>query len=226
MRLDDHRLSAFRYGRNASAQIMIQGSGFMRMGKNFLHILAATALWAPIAAHAADSIFGVWVRDGHPTDKLEFYDCSGKLCAKGIQPMLDGSPAPQILRSAAKTGPNSWKGDLFNPEDGKTYTGKITYDSPTKLTLTGCLVAFLCQSETWTRVSGPPKPAAAEAKPAGKGAPAHEGEKEKEKAPEKDNSKSVEQPAKTTPAKPKSGAAPAAGKPAAPKHPAPEDADE
>lgn len=130
-------------------------------------IVATTALCASSATFAADPIYGVWVRDGHPTDKLEFFDCSGKLCAKGVLPMLDGSPAPQILRSAAKTAPNSWTGDLFNPEDGKTYSGKITYDSPTQLTLTGCLMGFLCQSETWTRVSGPPKAAApAEAKSA------------------------------------------------------------
>jgi uncharacterized protein (DUF2147 family) len=132
------------------------------MKRTLLSLAAAAALVAPAAAVAGDTpIYGVWVRDGHPTDKLEFYDCAGKLCAKGTQPMLDGSPAPIVLRSAAKTGPNNWKGDLFNPEDGKTYTGKIAYEPPNTFTMTGCLVAFLCQSETWTRVSGPPKPAAA-----------------------------------------------------------------
>jgi uncharacterized protein (DUF2147 family) len=131
------------------------------MKRTLLSLAAAAALIAPSAAIAGDTpIYGVWARDGHPADKLEFYDCAGKLCAKGTQPMLDGSPAPIVLRNAAKTGPNSWKGDLFNPEDGKTYTGKISYDSPTQFTMTGCLVAFLCQSETWTRVSGPPKAAA------------------------------------------------------------------
>lgn len=131
------------------------------MKRLLLSLAAAAALIAPSAVAASDTpIYGVWVRDGHPTDKLEFYDCAGKLCAKGTQPMLDGSPAPEILRKAAKTGPNNWKGDLFNPEDGKTYTGKIAYEPPNQFTLTGCLVAFLCQSETWTRVSGPPKPAA------------------------------------------------------------------
>jgi uncharacterized protein (DUF2147 family) len=148
---------------------MAQGSGEMkRLMRGFAAVIA---LCAPPAAKAADQIYGVWVRDGHPTDKLEFFDCAGKLCAKGIQPMLDGSPAPLILKSAAKTGPNSWKGDLFNPEDGKTYTGKISYDSPTQLTLTGCLVAFLCQSETWTRVSGPTKAPPAISKGDGKTAP-------------------------------------------------------
>lgn len=131
------------------------------MKKIILSIAAATLVFAPGAAHAVEAIYGVWVREGHPEDKLEFFDCSGKLCAKGIQPMPDGSPAPLVLRNAAKAAPNKWKGDLFNPEDGKTYKGEITLETQDQLSLSGCLVAFLCQSETWTKVSGPtqkPKP--------------------------------------------------------------------
>jgi uncharacterized protein (DUF2147 family) len=135
------------------------------MKKMILRVAVAAALCAPSAANAVDAIYGVWVREGHPNDKLEFYDCSGKLCAKGIEPMPDGSPPPVVLKNAAKTTPNHWEGDINDPESGKTYIGKIALDSPTALTMTGCLVAFLCQSETWTKVAGPTKPAA-DAKPA------------------------------------------------------------
>lgn len=196
------------------------------MKKLLLSVAAAAAMFAP-AAQAVE-IYGVWVREGHPTDKLEFFDCAGKLCAKGVLPMLDGSPAPMVLRHAPKIGPNNWKGDLFNPEDGKTYTGKITYEPPNQLTLTGCLVAFLCQSETWTRVSGPTKPAAPsadnkphDAKPADKaheaakpGDKAHEAAKSPEKA--HDAAKPGEKPhdaAATKPAE-KHGETRAAAKPA------------
>ncbi|BDV32945.1 hypothetical protein SS37A_04740 [Methylocystis iwaonis] len=194
-----------------------------------LSILAVTAFCAPAAASGTD-IYGVWARDGHPTDKLEFFDCTGKLCAKGILPMRDGSPPPLILRSAAKTGPNSWKGDLYNPEDGKTYTGKITLDSPDQLTLSGCLVAFLCQSETWTRISGPTKTIAPADKTEAKGAKAPDSakssDKDKEKAPPKaaaqDAAKSAKpalrpSDAKPSPAKPAPAKAAAPAKPAAPK---------
>ena len=125
-------------------------------------LLPATALAflaAALPASAAtakalptDAIYGVWGRVGHD-DQLEFYDCEGKLCAKGSPPPADGSEPPLILRNAVKSAANQWKGDLFNPENGKTYGGKITLDSQNQLTLTGCLIAFLCQSETWTRVS-------------------------------------------------------------------------
>lgn len=136
------------------------------MTRILLRIVAVVALLAPSLAFATEAIHGVWVREGHPEDKLEFYDCSGKLCAKGVQPLPDGTPAPIVLRNAAKVAANNWKGDLFNPENSKIYKGEITLDSQDQLTLTGCLVAFLCQSETWTRVSGPPpKPAAAHPAP-------------------------------------------------------------
>lgn len=152
------------------------------MKKTVLRLAALMAMLGPFSAMAAEPIYGVWVRDGHPDDKLEFYDCAGKLCARGTLPLPDGSPAPEILRKAAKNGDNSWKGDLFNPEDGKTYTGSITYDSTTKLTLSGCLMIF-CQSETWTRVSfaSKPKPkptAAPEDKPEAKAEGKAEGKAE------------------------------------------------
>lgn len=158
------------------------------MKKTVLRLAALMAMLGPFSAMAAEPIYGVWVRDGHPDDKLEFYDCAGKLCARGTLPLPDGSPAPEILRKAAKNGDNSWKGDLFNPEDGKTYTGSITYDSTTKLTLSGCLMIF-CQSETWTRVSfaSKPKPTAAtedkpEAKAEGKSEGKTEGKAEAKEA--------------------------------------------
>ena len=143
------------------------------MKKTVLRLAALMTILGPLTAQAAEPIYGVWVRDGHPDDKMEFYDCAGKLCARGIETLPDGSPAPEILRKAAKNGDNSWKGDLFNPEDGKTYTGSITYDSTNKLTLSGCLMIF-CQSETWTRMSfaSKPKPKATEEKPAAKDAKA------------------------------------------------------
>jgi uncharacterized protein (DUF2147 family) len=181
------------------------------MKKTAFSIVAVMAFLGPFAAHAAEPIYGVWVRDGHPDDKLEFYDCAGKLCARGTEQMPDGAAAPEILRNAAKNGANSWKGDLFNPEDGKTYGGSVTYDSTTKLTLTGCLMGFLCQSETWTRQTYA-KPAAAAkeaAKPKAKPAEAEPVETKPAAA--------APAPAPTTAPKAAPAAKPAAPKPAAPK---------
>ena len=111
------------------------------------------AFSAPVMA--SEGIGGVWKRDGGDGGKLEFFDCKGKLCARGVVPLPDGSPPPLIIRNASKIGENSWKGDLYNPEDGKIYGGRVVLNSPTKLTLTGCLMELLCQSEGFIRVSGP-----------------------------------------------------------------------
>ena len=192
------------------------------MKKMILRVAMAAALCAPSAANAVDAIYGVWVREGHPNDKLEFYDCSGKLCAKGIEPMPDGSPPPVVLKNAAKTTPNHWEGDINDPESGKTYIGKIALDSPTALTMTGCLVAFLCQSETWTKVSGPTKPAA-DAKPAAQepapkaAAPEAKEPAAKEPVAHEPSAKETPKPAAKETAKPAAKPAkPAKAKPAAP----------
>mgnify|MGYP000991729712 CR=1 FL=1 len=185
------------------------------MKKVILRVVMATALCAPTAANAVDAIYGVWVREGHPDDKLEFYDCAGKLCAKGIEPMPDGSPPPLVLKSAAKTTPNHWEGDINDPESGKTYIGKIALDSPTSLTMTGCLVAFLCQSETWTKVSGPTKPAA-DAKPAAEPAAKAAAPAPEAKEPPAKEPAAKEGAAKETPKPAAKPAKPAKGKPAAP----------
>jgi uncharacterized protein (DUF2147 family) len=120
---------------------------------------AAPAAPEPAAATvAAEPIYGVWIRGGHQ-QKLEFFDCDGKLCARGVFPPPPPGQQPMlILRHAPRIEPNRWKGDLYNPENGKIYIGIITLDSPTQLTLTGCLIAFLCQSESWSKMPSEPAP--------------------------------------------------------------------
>ncbi|OAI30236.1 hypothetical protein A1351_09725 [Methylosinus sp. R-45379] len=119
---------------------------------------AAPAEAAPAPAAPTEPIYGVWMRGGHQ-QKLEFFDCDGKLCARGVFPPPPPGQQPMlILRHAARIEANRWKGDLFNPENGKIYIGIITLDSPTQLTLTGCLIAFLCQSESWNKMPGEPTP--------------------------------------------------------------------
>ncbi|WP_245278181.1 DUF2147 domain-containing protein [Methylosinus sp. PW1] len=138
------------------------------MKKAAFSLLLALASAVPAAAAPAEAarapaaptepIYGVWIRGGHQ-QKLEFFDCDGKLCARGVFPPPPPGQQPMlILRHAARTEANRWKGDLFNPENGKIYIGIITLDSPTQLTLTGCLIAFLCQSESWSKVPGEPAP--------------------------------------------------------------------
>ena len=58
-----------------------------------------------------------------------------------------------IMRGARKTGANTWKGQLYNTRDGKTYTGVVTVKSKKQLELEGCVLGgMLCQGVTWSRV--------------------------------------------------------------------------
>lgn len=126
-----------------------------------LALLAAPAaalalLAAPVsAAPDPNDPHGVWLRP-EGGEQFSFYDCGALLCAKLIAVKKQGDEkaiGTVILRGAAKSGPNEWKGKLYNAQDGKTYDGLITIKAANELRLKGCLWGFLCSGETWTRVA-------------------------------------------------------------------------
>lgn len=46
-----------------------------------------------------------------------------------------------------------WKGKVYNAEDGKTYSGRMTLEGANKLSLKGCVLGgLICRGETWSRV--------------------------------------------------------------------------
>lgn len=69
-----------------------------------------------------------------------------------------------ILLGMARTKPNQWDGQIYNSEDGRTYSANISLSDPNTLKVQGCVLGILCGGENWTRVapsdtdSGPPKP--------------------------------------------------------------------
>ncbi|HSR79376.1 MAG TPA: DUF2147 domain-containing protein, partial [Hyphomicrobiaceae bacterium] len=58
----------------------------------------------------------------------------------------------QIFQGWREAGPNKWKGAVYDPEDGRDYDVDISLAGD-RLTLKGC-IAFLCDSDTWTRYRG------------------------------------------------------------------------
>ena len=51
-------------------------------------------------------------------------------------------------------GPPQWTGGtVYNPEDGRTYSGRIELVDANTLKLTGCALRIFCRSQTWTRVA-------------------------------------------------------------------------
>jgi len=110
-------------------------------------------LVAAIAAQAAEP-YGTWVRPSTGT-QVNFYACGGKLCAR-ISAVKDetrkNTIGTVIMKGAAKSGDNTWKGDLLNTENGKTYSGVVTLESANALNLKGCVAVVMCSGETWQRV--------------------------------------------------------------------------
>lgn len=97
--------------------------------------------------------------------------CGASLCGRivSLQP-LPGNPRQLDVRNSdAKLrtrplkgltmlsgftgGPPRWTGGkVYNPEDGRTYSGRIELVDANTLKLTGCALAVFCRSQSWTRV--------------------------------------------------------------------------
>ncbi len=135
--------------------------------------LIALVLSTGISA-AADPI-GEWlVADGFGRIKID--NCSGRLWgvvswekepggidSNNPDPAKRGRPTLgiPILLGMKATEPNRWEGEIYNAENGKTYSGNISMVSPDVLRIQGCVLGFLCGGQDWTRVkteAAAPKP--------------------------------------------------------------------
>lgn len=112
------------------------------------------AMCAAGAAQAAD-VNGLWLRDSGAS-QVRFAPCGGAVCGHivWIKPGTD-TPAKvgqRIFYDMKSNGADSWSGKAFNPEDGKTYSGKMSLSGST-LTTAGCALAgLICKSTSWMRV--------------------------------------------------------------------------
>src|SRR6201996_7212378 len=62
---------------------------------------------------------------------------------------------PILIDMKKKPGADQWEGQVYNANDGKTYSSTIKPIGPDQLEIQGCVLGFLCGGETWTRVAGP-----------------------------------------------------------------------
>lgn len=133
-----------------------------------ISILAGIAVLAgslPASAGGLADAAGNW-KDPDTGAILAFADCGGDLCAKIATPAKPGMTddknpdeakrsAPleglSILSHAKKSDASSWKGDLYNSQDGKTYSGYVTLLAPDKLQLKGCALIVFCKAITLTK---------------------------------------------------------------------------
>lgn len=118
-------------------------------------LVAFTVALCAFAAPAwANDVTGTWLRESG-VSKVRFAPCGGAVCGT-ITWIKPGTNTPakvgqRIFFDMKPSGANAWGGSAFNPEDGKTYTGKMTL-SGDSLTTQGCAMGgLICKSTSWTR---------------------------------------------------------------------------
>jgi uncharacterized protein (DUF2147 family) len=147
------------------------------MFKSPLRWTAPVWLLAVLVAPAlAGDPTGTWLTEGGKS-RVRLSNCGGALCGR-IQwlkepsdpetgkPKLDGRNADPSKRNRPVIGvdlfvgmkpgetPNQWVGDIYNPEDGKTYRASLTLQDPRTLALKGCVLGgLICKSQAWSRVN-------------------------------------------------------------------------
>ncbi|HEY6861608.1 MAG TPA: DUF2147 domain-containing protein [Pseudolabrys sp.] len=99
--------------------------------------------------------------------RIKIADCDGKLwgvVAWEAQPGVDSkNPDPNlrtrptlgmpILLGMTPSQTNRWDGQIYNSQDGHTYSASISLLDPNTLRVQGCFLGFLCGGENWTRVT-------------------------------------------------------------------------
>jgi uncharacterized protein (DUF2147 family) len=98
----------------------------------------------------------VWTKGPAGTDKNNPDPAKRSRGVIGLATILNMKPAATA---------NKWEGEIYNAEDGKTYSGSIALVSDNVLRIEGCVLGFLCGGQNWTRTKcddplPPPRPGA------------------------------------------------------------------
>jgi uncharacterized protein (DUF2147 family) len=151
---------------------MIRMTATTRFALPALTALALITTMPP--ANAADPT-GTWLTEAG-TSRIKIADCGGALCGnivwmkEPIDPETQKPRADKMNPDTARrtrplmgvtivigmrpSGADKWSGQVYNAEDGKTYSGSITMVSAGALKLEGCALAgLICKAQTWTRVN-------------------------------------------------------------------------
>lgn len=135
-----------------------------------LFVAALLSVGPAIAQGAKGTIFGNWKTKGGQAT-VQIGPCQGNaarvcghfvdLAGEGRRSRDKNNPNPALrnrpllgmpfVTGFKPAGPNKWRsGQIYNPQDGKTYNAKMDLNPNGTLTVSGCVFVF-CQGETWTR---------------------------------------------------------------------------
>jgi uncharacterized protein (DUF2147 family) len=87
-----------------------------------------------------------WLKQPNDASGKPKLDANNADASKRNRPVL-GVP---IILGMKPDGADKWSGQVYNAEDGKTYSGSFTLAGANKAEIKGC-VAIICKTKTWTR---------------------------------------------------------------------------
>ena len=110
------------------------------------------------------SILGNWT-NSQRTVVVEAFACNGdELCGRVVSANADAiSDAREagtknlvgtnVLRNYHRDRNDVWRGTVFVPDMGRSFTSRMQLIGPDQLKVTGCLIGnFICKSDIWIRV--------------------------------------------------------------------------
>jgi uncharacterized protein (DUF2147 family) len=146
--------------------------------ESWLAGIAALGVFAPALAWAAapKDPSGVWLtEDGRARVQLEMCGpARDRVCGYVVwmkvpltaegKPRTDVKNPDAAKKARATLGhqlilglkPNEeghYEGEIYNSEDGKKYDVTVWLDTPGHLKVKGCLIAFLCSTQDWTKTA-------------------------------------------------------------------------
>lgn len=131
-----------------------------------LKLALAVALSLLSLPASAQDASGTWLTASGET-RVRIAPCGGGLCGTIAWVKNTGAKDENNPNAALKSrsligvnmiqmkpaGDKKWSGTLYNPQDGKTYSGTLTQNDANSLSLSGCVAGIFCRSQTWTRVN-------------------------------------------------------------------------
>ncbi|MCJ2043942.1 DUF2147 domain-containing protein [Methylobacterium sp. J-078] len=127
--------------------------------------LIGLALNGTALAQKGDDATGLWQTETAGS-KVRITRCGAGYCgtlASTAGPGLDAKNPDASLRSRNLVGVqimdartpsgDAFEGTLYNPNDGKTYSGSVTIKSPNVVEVSGCVMSVFCKRQTWKRVN-------------------------------------------------------------------------
>jgi uncharacterized protein (DUF2147 family) len=136
-----------------------------------LLILTAFLRASPASAQADAEVTGVWLTQAGDA-RVRVSKCGGGICgvivwlrqpidpATGKPAIDDKNPNPALARrpmiglplftGMRPAGPNKWSGQIYDADDGRSYSSSVSVAGRDSLRVEGCVGAF-CGGETWSR---------------------------------------------------------------------------